>query len=316
VSAVQIATAIVAAALAAPAAAFVRSASETTGAPLFWPAPLVPYHVSDAEPFVPSPTCAGPAGDAPALDAVRAGFSAWHQGCANLELVFAGRIAELRTGAAGSPESLVVFRKGWCSVRVPSNAPCRQDPARDCSAEFNCFEDDTPGDRSIVALTSVLYEPQSGRIVDADMEVNGWDGVAGAIPSPPGSPLHGWYFTCAGVTGTECTSYGQGGCHYMDLQNTVTHEAGHFLGLAHPCEGAACNNRPDLAATTMFPSTAPGDVEKLSLSGDDVAGVCAIYPEESGGSGCSSGGAAGALAAVAALAAAALRRRRERSARS
>ncbi len=74
----------------------------------------------------------------------------------------------------------------------------------------------------------------------------------------------------------------------MDLQNTVTHEAGHFLGLAHPCEadpGTAtangvpvCSGHPEMTSVTMFPSASPGEISKRTLAPDDVEGVCAIYP--------------------------------------
>jgi uncharacterized protein (TIGR03382 family) len=111
----------------------------------------------------------------------------------------------------------------------------------------------------------------------------------------------------------------------MDLQATVTHEVGHFIGLRHVCDPGGggpdaglprCNTSHD--AITMNPSTGVGDIEKRTLHPDDVAGVCAIYPtgrssspgsSSSGGCG-TGGGGGGALAAL--LAAAALARRRRR----
>jgi MYXO-CTERM domain-containing protein len=87
----------------------------------------------------------------------------------------------------------------------------------------------------------------------------------------------------------------------MDLRNTLTHEVGHFVGLAHARDPAA----------TMDASTQMREVEKRTLAADDVDGVCAIYPaEDDGGCGCGSGGAAGALALL--VAALALRRPRRR----
>ncbi len=306
----RLAAALAAIVLAAPAAAYVRSSDARTGAELFWPMPVVPYLVSDAQPVVASPTCsAGPAGD-PILDAARAGFSAWNQGCANLELVYGGRIPEIRTGLHGTGENLVVFRKGWCRAQLPANEPCLVDPDVDCGGIHDCFEDTSPDDRFIVALTSVLYDPETGRIVDADIEVNGWDGQAGGAVSSGGSgPPHGWYFTCDKQAGwSACTTYGQAGCYFLDLQNTITHEVGHVIGLAHPCEGAGCT--PELEPLTMYPQTSPGDLEKRTLHADDIAGLCDIYPVERGGSGCSSGGAPAVLSLLLLLA---LRRRRPRA---
>ncbi|HEX9398667.1 MAG TPA: peptidase M10, partial [Anaeromyxobacter sp.] len=62
------------------------------------------------------------------------------------------------------------------------------------------------------------------------------------------------------------------------------------------------------STVTMFATTSPGELEKRSLSADDVAGVCAIYPDPSGGCGCGRGEGAGAASLL--VASLALRRRR------
>ncbi len=264
-----------------PATAYQRTVSETTGKPLFWPLPAVPYSVNVDRPASSpgAPSCAAdPAGD-PALEAIRASFLAWRQSCANLDLVYAGTTGETRVGLDGLGENVVLFRRGWCSTQLPASAPCMLDPDVDCGNIYGCFEDHGPADRQAVAMTAVLYEPSSGRIFDADVQVNGWDGTGvGAQLKLPAE--NGWYFTCATPPPNPkiCASYGEPDCYYMDLQNTVTHEAGHVLGLAH-------TSTPD---TVMFITTAAGETKKRVLSQDDIAGVCAIYPEPSG---CASGGA-------------------------
>jgi len=92
------------------------------------------------------------------------------------------------------------------------------------------------------ALTSVTYNPRNGLIADADIQVN-----------------------------TELYTYSastQPRANHVDLQNTLTHEVGHFIGLDHS----------DLSAATMF-STAPiGEITKRSLHPDDINGLCATYP--------------------------------------
>jgi hypothetical protein len=66
-----------------------------------------------------------------------------------------------------------------------------------------------------------------------------------------------------------------------DLLSVVTHEAGHMLGLLHPCEVGGADGAPDCATnpayadTTMYPLYSP---TQATLSADDVAGVCSLYP--------------------------------------
>jgi hypothetical protein len=296
----RIAGAVVALAAAAGASAFVRTRDAASGRALSWPVRTVPWHLNREWPDT-SPTCQPtPQGD-PTLGAARASFAAWEQSCTDLRLVFGGTIAERRTGLGGSAENLVVFRRGWCSqLQEAVEHPCWNDPDVDCAGIFGCFEDDACAPFAdscttwnVVALTSVLYDPESGRILNADIELNGWDGGGAALPDT--QPRNGWYFTC-GDPAAGCGTYGQAGCQHMDLQNTLTHEVGHLVGLGHV---------PSLPDATMFPETGPGETQMRSLSADDVEGVCAIYPDQGddGGCGCGNGGASSALAlAVAALA--------------
>jgi hypothetical protein len=301
---------------AAPARAYVRTTDTRTGAQLSWPVPAVPWHLNRDWPDS-SPSCQATAAGDPTLDAVRLSFDQWEQGCSDLRFLYAGELPEIRTGAAGTGENLVVFRRGWCSQDPRASVdPCMSDPEADCGSIYGCF-DDGPAcigknpcpNWGIVALTSVLYDPSTGRIMDADIEVAGWDGVgAPTTTTPPvairNPPQHGWYFTCYPqqdqTTLTPCATYGQGGCAYMDLQNTVTHEVGHVLGLAHS----------SVTGATMNATTAPRETDKRSLAADDIQGVCAIYPPPSGGCGCGGGEPAGVTSLL--LVALALRPRRPR----
>lgn len=96
------------------------------------------------------------------------------------------------------------------------------------------------GSANTLALTTVTYNLDTGEIYDADMELNSADN----------------HFT-TGDTGVD-----------FDLLSIVTHEAGHFLGLAHT---------PEVSAT-MYPTYAQHTTNLRELSADDIAGICAIYP--------------------------------------
>ncbi len=92
-----------------------------------------------------------------------------------------------------------------------------------------------------LAVTTVTFNKNTGEIYDADMGLNSTD----------------WTFTTTGAAGG------------MDLLSVLTHEAGHFLGLAHSAA-------PD---ATMNERYSPPEVQDLrSLAADDNDGICAIYP--------------------------------------
>lgn len=97
-----------------------------------------------------------------------------------------------------------------------------------------------------VALTSVSALPSArDEIIDADIEVN--------------------------TTHYEFADIDDAGGPRMDLRNTLTHEIGHLIGLAHtPVEDA-----------TMAGGAQPGEIKKRTLHQDDIDGVCHIYPTSS-----------------------------------
>lgn len=133
-------------------------------------------------------------------------------------------------------------------------------------------------DPQAAALTTLFYEPESGIIRDADIEMNAVNFAVGVC-------------SAAGVCETE----GQGSV--SDLANTMTHEVGHLVGLDHTCwdmAGAApvdgdgnvvpdCfpvgSLTPEIVDATMYNYQDPGEVKKATLEADDIDGFCAGYPK-------------------------------------
>jgi hypothetical protein len=91
-------------------------------------------------------------------------------------------------------------------------------------------------------VTLVALEQETGEIYDADILINETLG-----------PLT--------ICGRSCSSGA------VDLQNVLTHEAGHFFGLGHS----------SVRGATMSATASIGETSKRVLSDDDRAGLCAIY---------------------------------------
>ena len=188
------------------------------------------------------------------------------------------------------------------------------------------------GPYGAVAYTSVSKEP-NGNIVDADIAINAdpTSGFAWANLDPGASP--------------------SGHLMNFDLQMVLTHEFGHFLGLAHTCSNAGTGTDKNDApidgldamgqpipscldtsvpqfTTVMWANIDDGSSDKRILSTDDARGVCAIYPPgrnppactqnlPDDGCGCATAGAStGRLAAVGLVGLALVTRRRRRTRRN
>jgi len=125
--------------------------------------------------------------------------------------------------------------------------PCKKSQYNKTGPNLNVvlFQDDDWKYRGIdgtLAKMSVTYNDETGEIYDADIEVNTANNF---------------------VTITDDPNKIQ-----YDLQAIMTHEVGHFIGIAHS---------PDPAAV-MFASYSPGSTTQRKLHPDDVKAVCSIYP--------------------------------------
>lgn len=99
---------------------------------------------------------------------------------------------------------------------------------------------------SVVAMTVLNYDNNTGNILDADIEYNGvLHKFATDQFYPPGSLL-------------------------TDIANTTTHEIGHILGFAHNAD----------TNSTMYFDSGGGEIEKRTLTNDDAEGLCVLYPNE------------------------------------
>jgi hypothetical protein len=131
-------------------------------------------------------------------------------------------------------------------------------------------------DPSAAALTTVYFvdadqpgNPRDGQILDADVEINGVR----------------FHFATTGAPDKT------------DVENTVTHELGHLMGLDHPCDDGLrqpvpqdsngqtiprCSPASDLPQSlrdsTMYNFADPGETKKRSPEADDIQGICDAYP--------------------------------------
>ena len=155
--------------------------------------------------------------------------------------------------------NLIKFRDvSWCRPAVDDDPP-------------RCHADSAAG------LTTAVYvdderSERDGAIVDADIELNG---VNFAIAD-----------NGATTSSSPCKA---------ELQNTLTHELGHLLGLEHPCrvgndppridgegqEVPMCSSVlgiSEITEATMYNFQECGEMKKETLEADDVNAICTIYP--------------------------------------
>ena len=256
----------------APARAFHREEVQgTPGRCLWWRTPSVTYRLNAA-----NANTLGCASQADAVALAQASFATWGGAafsgqpvCTSFGFSYGGPSTRIDTGYndKGTNENLVVWRKGLCTDVAPANDPCRA--AGTCADTLNCWDHGA----MTIGLTTTTYNSSTGEILDADMELFEHD-------ADPTKDI-GFWFTCAGPNSGPCgTTAGTPNpptttCVSMDLGSTITHEAGHMLGLDHNCDGpTGCQ---DITAT-MYANAALGETQKRDLRPDDVAGVCTIYP--------------------------------------
>lgn len=202
--------------------------------------------------------------DGSAFDAVRKSYATWAAvTCSDLKFPEVPPApTDRRVGfvEGATNQNLVLWRTKSCASAVPAGDDCRTSGG--CSNKYDCWD----GDSMAIATTTTTARTSTGEILDTDIELNDV----------------GFRFTTA--DGPPCPSGGPfTGCVAFDVQNTVTHEAGHTMGLGHS----------QVVTATMYAFAPSGQTSKRTLDPDDILGICDIYPKggaTSGGSGVTSPG--------------------------
>jgi MYXO-CTERM domain-containing protein len=183
-----------------------------------------------------------------AIDRSIATWAAQMELCGNLTLRDGARSPSRNVGFTGdgTDENMVIFRTRDCLQAAPADDPCHGQGT--CANAYDCW-DFAPG---IMAITTTTYDSRTGHMFDADIELNASEHTFTTVDGP----------TCP--TNTDSLN-----CADTDVQNTVTHEMGHVLGLAHS---------PD-PLSTMYARAERGEISKRLLDDGSKEFVCTAYPK-------------------------------------
>jgi hypothetical protein len=225
----------------------------TQGVPLAWSAKQVPYSVATRA-----------SKQVSLADATRVAdlaFGAWNDALCSGESVGIQAYDEGTRSVPDGDEGDALVGWAFCSDSTSCNGAAH---------DVIVFDDDAwPYDdpANTLALTTVTYGVDDGQIFEAFTEINSAEHQLTTTEPPPANS------------------------QAFDLQAILTHEAGHFLGLAHATDTSAI----------MYAYYQPGAIE---LTSDDLNAICTVYPPQtSKGCGCETVGAAANATAATAMAA-------------
>jgi Matrixin len=136
------------------------------------------------------------------------------------------------------------------SIAVSDYGPveCNQAEYNQDAPNANIFmfrDDEWPYANALdtLALTTLIFNADSGEIYDADVEVNTFEAKL---------------------------SVDRVGFNDIDFRSVITHEIGHFLGLSHS----------NVDGSTMERNYGKGQTGMASIEQDDIDGICAALPPE------------------------------------
>lgn len=180
--------------------------------------------------------------------AVDASFATWQAA--------ASTCSDLTFTASAASENDIVWRERSCAALVSPMDPCHS--AGTCAWDFNCWDES----EQTLAITTVTYSRSTGRLLEADLQLNG----------------AGWLFTT--VDSPVCAKTAPAAdCVATDVQNTVTHELGHLLGFDHS----------QVEGSTMQATAPLGELTKRAIDDGTRTGLCAVYPRAAPSPACDGG---------------------------
>ena len=238
-------------ALAQSDAPYIRSrvtAGDTSAQCLFWTESVIHWQLSS----VGNPLSSD-AQKQNEFAAIRKAVQSWEavfDSCGNLSFSEGPLADDRKVGyvQGGDNRNLFLFRGQRCSDVVPSTDACWA--ADTCGNDHDCWD----GDGSTIALTLTTYDQKSGIIYDSDIQLN----------------ASGFVFTTADKpTCTQPVTAPTNTCVSTDVQNTMTHELGHLVGLDHT----------QLSTSVMYPRAPPGETSKRTIDDGSRNFVCLTYPK-------------------------------------
>jgi hypothetical protein len=197
-----------------------------------------------------------PENDGSEVPAVEASFNSWQavmNQCGSLNFQEGPRTANRKAeySASITNQNVVLWRFKKCTEIVSASDACHKND--NCGSTYDCW-DHSGG---ALAITTTSFDPTSGRILDADIELNTPYFLFTTVDSPP----------CTGTPPVYMLT-----CVASDVQNALTHEIGHMLGLAHNCD----------PGSTMYTTASPGELTKRTIDDGSKRFVCDTYPNDGG----------------------------------
>lgn len=228
---------------------YIRSrvtAGDTSTQCLFWTVPTITWQLSS-----PGNPKSSDLQKQQEFAAIRRSFQSWEtifESCGNLRFQEGAMTDSRQVGyvTKGTNENVVLFRSQHCKDVTPVNDPCWKDES--CGNVHDCWD----GDAFTIALTLTTYDQKSGIIYDSDIQLNSSD------------------FVFTTVDGPACSvPVNNGTCVATDVQNTMTHEIGHLIGLDHTLA----------TGSVMYPKAPTGETSKRTIDSGSRDFVCTAYPK-------------------------------------